>query len=113
MQAGARDCPDFITARPGDSKAHSLTKAAGNSQQGAHPAGNTLGHAVFFPWPLSLPPGPLARTLLVDDNSAAFLLHPSNGVPCKPWTGLDAADDHLPAVILPLLQSLALFQDVR
>ncbi len=54
---------------------------------------------------------------MVDNNPISFLHQPANGVPCQPFRcdghGHGAQDRHLSAVLLPLLQSLALFPDVR
>ncbi len=54
----------------------------------------------------------LSRVVLVDNNPLSFLHQPANGVPCQPFRG-DPDDRHLSSVLLPLLQSLALFPDVR
>ena len=54
----------------------------------------------------------LGRVVLVDNCPYSFLSQPSNGVPCLPYHGC-RHDNQLLTVILPLVQSLSLFPDVR
>ena len=54
----------------------------------------------------------LRRTVIVDNRASSFLLQPKNGIRCKPFRG-SVQDRELTTVILPLLESLSYFNDVR
>ena len=54
----------------------------------------------------------LRRTVIVDNRARSFLLQPKNGIRCKPFRGC-AQDRDLTTVILPLLEFLSQFNDVR
>eukprot|EP00197_Chlamydomonas_leiostraca_P014553 CAMPEP_0202861824 /NCGR_PEP_ID=MMETSP1391-20130828/3083_1 /ASSEMBLY_ACC=CAM_ASM_000867 /TAXON_ID=1034604 /ORGANISM="Chlamydomonas leiostraca, Strain SAG 11-49" /LENGTH=410 /DNA_ID=CAMNT_0049541261 /DNA_START=365 /DNA_END=1597 /DNA_ORIENTATION=+ len=53
----------------------------------------------------------LARVVLVDNSHFSCMMQPSNAVPCMPFHG--DPDDRCLQSVLCLLQSLALYQDVR
>lgn len=55
----------------------------------------------------------LRRTVIIDNNPFSFVLQPLNGIPCVPFTGEHSDDQQLLEVILPLLQYLALQDDIR
>jgi RNA polymerase II subunit A small phosphatase-like protein len=54
----------------------------------------------------------LSRVVLIDNCPFSFLLQPTNGIPCKPYSG-QPGDTHLLEVMLPLLLILADAPDVR
>ncbi|XP_073283203.1 uncharacterized protein [Primulina huaijiensis] len=55
----------------------------------------------------------LCRIVIVDNNPFSFLLQPSNGIPCRPFSAGQPLDQQLLEVILPLLKHLSLQKDVR
>ncbi|WCJ28033.1 Haloacid dehalogenase-like hydrolase (HAD) superfamily protein [Euphorbia peplus] len=55
----------------------------------------------------------LCRTVIVDNNPFSFLLQPSNGIPCVPFSAAQPYDNQLMDVILPLLKHLSSQKDVR
>ncbi|KAA8517804.1 hypothetical protein F0562_015278 [Nyssa sinensis] len=55
----------------------------------------------------------LCRTVIVDNNPFSFLLQPSNGIPCVPFSAGQPHDEQLLEVILPLLKQLSMQKDVR
>ncbi|OAY83546.1 CTD small phosphatase-like protein 2 [Ananas comosus] len=55
----------------------------------------------------------LCRCVIVDNNPFSFLLQPSNGIPCVPFSAGQPYDEQLMGVILPLLKHLSLQKDVR
>ncbi|KAL5550450.1 hypothetical protein UlMin_000626 [Ulmus minor] len=55
----------------------------------------------------------LSRVVIVDNNPFSFLLQPSNGIPCIPFSAGQPYDDQLLEVLLPLLKQLSLQKDVR
>ncbi|EPS72976.1 hypothetical protein M569_01780, partial [Genlisea aurea] len=55
----------------------------------------------------------LSRIVIVDNNPFSFLLQPSNGIPCVPFSAAQPRDDQLMEVILPLLKQLSVQRDVR
>lgn len=55
----------------------------------------------------------LRRTVIVDNNPFSFILQPSNGIPCVPFTGDNPQDNELLEVLLPMLEHLAAQKDVR
>lgn len=55
----------------------------------------------------------LCRTVIVDNNPFSFLLQPSNGIPCIPFSASQPHDEQLLDVILPLLKQLSQQKDVR
>jgi RNA polymerase II subunit A small phosphatase-like protein len=54
----------------------------------------------------------LSRVVLIDNCPFSFLLQPTNGIPCKPYSS-QPSDTHLLEVMLPLLLILADAPDVR
>lgn len=55
----------------------------------------------------------LCRIVIVDNNPFSFLLQPSNGIPCVPFSAGQPNDEQLLGVILPLLKQLSSQKDVR
>nr|XP_010922553.1 CTD small phosphatase-like protein 2 [Elaeis guineensis] len=55
----------------------------------------------------------LSRTVIVDNNPFSFLLQPSNGIPCVPFSAGQPYDEQLMGVVFPLLKHLSLQKDVR
>ncbi|XP_059667997.1 uncharacterized protein LOC132313301 [Cornus florida] len=55
----------------------------------------------------------LGRIVIVDNNPFSFLLQPSNGIPCVPFSARQPHDEQLLDVILPLLKNLCVQKDVR
>lgn len=55
----------------------------------------------------------LCRIVIVDNNPFSFLLQPTNGIPCRPFSAGQPLDQQLLEVILPLLKHLSLQKDVR
>ncbi|XP_024020606.1 carboxy-terminal domain RNA polymerase II polypeptide A small phosphatase 1 [Morus notabilis] len=55
----------------------------------------------------------LSRVVIVDNNPFSFLLQPSNGIPCIPFSAGQPYDDQLLEVLLPLLKHLSKQKDVR
>ncbi|KGN58757.1 CTD nuclear envelope phosphatase 1 homolog [Cucumis sativus] len=55
----------------------------------------------------------LSRVVIIDNNPFSFLLQPTNGIPCLPFSPAQPADNQLLEVLLPLLKHLALEKDVR
>ncbi|EFJ06481.1 hypothetical protein SELMODRAFT_135380, partial [Selaginella moellendorffii] len=55
----------------------------------------------------------LRRTVIIDNNPCSFILQPSNGIPCVPFTAENPNDSQLLDVLLPLLELLAAQEDVR
>ncbi|GER50966.1 CTD small phosphatase-like protein [Striga asiatica] len=53
------------------------------------------------------------RIVIVDNNPFSFLLQPSNGIPCIPFSPGQPHDEQLLEVILPLIKQLSLQKDVR
>ncbi|KAJ6804728.1 CTD nuclear envelope phosphatase 1-like protein [Iris pallida] len=55
----------------------------------------------------------LSRIVIVDNNPFSFLLQPSNGIPCIPFSAGQPYDEQLLRVLLPLLKLLSFQKDVR
>ncbi|KAJ6803655.1 uncharacterized protein M6B38_292705 [Iris pallida] len=55
----------------------------------------------------------LCRIVIVDNNPFSFLLQPSNGIPCIPFSAGQPYDEQLLRVLLPLLKLLSFQKDVR
>ncbi|GMN40306.1 hypothetical protein TIFTF001_009539 [Ficus carica] len=55
----------------------------------------------------------LSRVVIIDNNPFSFLLQPSNGIPCIPFSAGQPYDNQLLEVLLPLLKHLSKQKDVR